>query len=82
MNDSEILLKRINKRKRFLRKLLLKKLIKDVLERKFDNTPELLNNLYNNNSSRKQYLSPLDRSSYNYGYMNINEMGAGTPTIW
>lgn len=82
MDDSEILLERINKRKRFLRKLLLNKLIKDVLEKKFDNTPELLNNLYNNNSSRKQYLSPLDRSSYNYGYMNINEMGAGTPTIW
>jgi hypothetical protein len=29
-------------------------------------------------SPRKQYLSPLDRSNYNYGYMEIGELMTGS----
>ena len=32
---------------------------------------------------RRQYISPADRSSYDYGYMKIPEMGgAGMPNVW
>jgi hypothetical protein len=34
------------------------------------------------NGARRKYVSPKDRDSYNYGYMNINEMGSGTPNSW
>lgn len=36
----------------------------------------------NPNSARREYISPKDRDSYNYGYMNINEIGSGTPNSW
>lgn len=28
---------------------------------------------------RKEYISPADRSGYNYGYMTSGEMGEGSP---
>ena len=31
--------------------------------------------------SSREYISPDDRSSYNYGYMEIDEMLAGTPNV-
>jgi len=31
---------------------------------------------------RRTYISPSDRSSYNYGYMTISDMQAGDPNIW
>lgn len=31
---------------------------------------------------RGEYESPLDRSSYNYQYMTIGEIGSGTPNVW
>ena len=71
------------KRKKILRLILLKRLIENMFENKVDNTPVLPNSLYNENGSpRRQYFSPLDRSNYNYGYMTLDEIGAGTPTIW
>lgn len=68
---------KINKRKRVLRKILLNKLI-NLNKLRFQNKEDIVNN----NVPRPKYISPADRSSYNYGFMNINEIGAGTPTIW
>lgn len=62
--------------------MLLRKLLQQILEGKFDNTPVLLDNLYNNNPPRRQYLSPRDRDTYNYGYMELDEIGAGTPNVF
>lgn len=36
----------------------------------------LLKNMLNGNSARRVYESPLDRDTYNYGYMTSAEMGA------
>lgn len=71
------------KRRRLLRKLLLKKLIKNILEGKVVTVPEPEGELYNSQGQpRPNYHSPNERSGYNYGYMEIDEIGAGTPTIW
>lgn len=35
-----------------------------------------------NRVPRKEYISPKDRSGYNYRYMTIGEIGAGTPNVW
>jgi len=69
-------------RRRQRRKRLLLRLLKDILKGDFDNTPELLDKLYNNNPPRRQYMSPRERDSYNYGYKEIDEMGASTPNVW
>lgn len=72
-----------NKRRRLLRKLLLKKLIDNILEGKVDTKIQPDHELFSTQGQpRPEYSSPEERSGYNYGYMNINEMGAGTPTIW
>ena len=71
------------KRRRLLRKLLLKKLIRDVVSGKFKNETSQVSPLQNEHGGgRVSYHSPQDRSSYNYGYMEVDEMGAGTPNIW
>jgi len=84
-NNQEIVRRANRRRKRCrkLRKLLLLKLIKQVLDGKLDAVPANLNNLYNDEGAgaRRQYMSPQDRSSYDYGYMKIPEMQAG-PTSW
>lgn len=64
------------------RKKLLLKLLRQVLNGDFDNTPVLLDKMYTNTPPREQYSSPRDRDTYNYGYMNINEIGADTPNVW
>lgn len=71
-----------NRALRNRRKKLLLKLLRQVLKGDFDNTPVLLNNLYDNTTPRKQYLGPRDRDTYNYGYMELDEMGAGSPDVW
>lgn len=58
---------------------LLKKLLEIIEAGKFDSSPpQNLDNI----SPRHEYISPFERSSYNYGYMNINEIGAGTPNTY
>jgi hypothetical protein len=71
------------KRRRLLRKLLLRRLIKNILEGKVRTIPVPEGLLYNQlGGTRRQYYAPNERSSYNYGYMEIDEMGSGSPTIW
>lgn len=63
------------KRRRRLRRALISKLIHDVLAGEFDNTSALTHNLYNDRGgARRQYYGPNDRSSFNYGYMEMKEM--------
>jgi hypothetical protein len=59
----------LSKRKRILRYILLNKLLNKKIN-------------ISNNSARPEYMSPADRSSYNYGYMTSAEIGAGEPNIW
>lgn len=71
------------KRRRLIRKILLNRLIKNILEGKMEVIPVPKGVLYNENGgARHQYFAPLDRSSYNYGYMEIDELLAGSPNIW
>lgn len=75
------------KKKRALRRKFrmaaLRQLIEDIENLKFDNTPISMNDKYPIwEGSRKEYQSPLDRSSYNYGYMLSSELGAGQPNEW
>ncbi len=59
---------------RAIRKALLARLLKQI------NDGEI-SNLQQPGRMTKEYISPLDRSSDNYGYMTMSEMGAGSPNI-
>lgn len=79
------------KRRQNRRKALLQ-LIDSVLSGKFDSGEEPINNLFEKDTParemspqaapRPHYVSPRDRSTYNSGYMQVDEMTAGTPNIW
>lgn len=55
--------------KRKVRKNLLQRLLKMLSEKEVD-------------GARREYKSPKERDSYNYGYMTVSEMGSGTPNVW
>lgn len=58
------------------RTTLLSKLVKSILAGKFMHRQVDPNKLYQTHTSeRREYLSPVDRSDYNYGYKTIGEMG-------
>jgi hypothetical protein len=59
---------------RAIRKALLARILKQI------NDGEI-SSLQQPGRMTKEYISPLDRSSNNYGYMNSWEMGAGSPNI-
>jgi hypothetical protein len=61
-----------SERKRELRKILLNKLVEQILAGKFNSQDVILNNRRN-----KEYLSPLERDSYNYGYMTNDQNNKG-----
>jgi len=68
---------------RALRRALLAKLIKEIESGKFLServTPDSTYPLHT--SQRREYQNPRDRDTYNYGYMDIKEMEAGTPNVW
>jgi len=68
-------------RRRFRRKRL-KMLLEAIESGKLDSNKETLGLLFNQKVPRQQYVSPGDRSTYNSGYMQIDEMLAGTPNVW
>lgn len=59
---------------RAIRKALLARLLQQLNDGEYSN-------LQQPGRATKPYISPLDRSSNNYGYMTMNEMGAGSPNI-
>lgn len=67
---------KVEKRKK--RKALLRKIILQILSGQANG----FQNVCNQTGATKQYQSPLDRSSYNYGYMTTSEIGAGSPNVW
>jgi hypothetical protein len=72
---------KFRRRKRKKRKFLLKALIKAIEEGKLDTTRFPITNLSKLTGPHKEYISPRDRSTYNYGYMETSEMLAGTPNV-
>ncbi len=70
---------KINKRKDKKRKNILYNLLEKLDNLEIDNRP-VSENLQN--SSRPKYKSPLERSTQNYGYEEISEIGSGTDNIW
>lgn len=69
----------IKNRNKALRKALLSKLLYQIENGNYTNISTDINRLYPQFSSvRKEYKSPAERSTHNYGYMDSSEMGAGT----
>lgn len=57
------------------RKKLIQKIIDQILAGKYDNAKELPNDLYSIKS--REYFSPLERDTYNYGYTVMPEQAKG-----
>jgi len=74
------------------RRLQLMRLISKILSGEINSSEVRLDDLfklytserdmYQMGGPRQMYVSPVDRSSYNYGYMQSGEMAAGTPAVW
>jgi len=66
--------KNISNRNRAIRKALLARLLKQ-------NENGEISNLQHPGRITKEYISPIDRSSNNYGYMTMSEMGSGSSIV-
>lgn len=55
-------------------------IIRAVLSGKFYSAKRPMDELFNQNTPRMEYISPAERGSYNYGYMEGKEM-YGTPNM-
>ena len=75
--------RKLKRRKRMKRRKKLMEILQAILSGEIDSkkvpTDQLFNVQY---SPRAEYVSPGDRSQYNYRYMEIDEMLAGTPNVW
>lgn len=70
----------MERRRRSDRRQKLFRILEMILGGKLDSSKEPQAAIFNpNEPPRKTYVSPKDRSGYNYGYMEMNEMLAGTP---
>jgi hypothetical protein len=73
---------KIDKRKNKDRKGKLWDLLKIIEEGKFNSYKEPLDKLFNGMPPRQQYISPVERSNQNYGYMEIGEMPVNNQNAW
>ena len=70
------------------RKKILRLLLEQILSGNYSNQnfdPKKLNPLLDQMTidNKKKYVSPLDRSTYNYGFMESFEMdGTSNPYVW
>jgi hypothetical protein len=62
--------------KRTSRVKLLRKIIDLILSDNFDNKPVLSDSPKANRSQTMTYSTPLDRSSYNYGYTTTDDIAS------
>lgn len=69
----------MEKRRKTERRQKLFQILELILEGKIDSSKTPLAKIFNQTGPRKQYVSPQDRASHNYGYMELDEMLAGTP---
>lgn len=65
--------------KRSERRQKLFDIINGILSGKINSSRTPLHKIFNQKGPRKTYISPKDRATYNYGYMEESEMSAGTP---
>lgn len=69
----------LQRRRRSERRQKLFHIIELILDGKIDSSKTPLADIFNQRGPRQSYVSPKDRSSHNYGYMESDEMLAGTP---
>jgi hypothetical protein len=71
------------RRERMKRRKRLMRILQAILSGEIDSRKAPVDEYFNfETAPRLQYVSPRDRSQYNYRYMNIDEMLAGTPNVW
>lgn len=72
----------MERRRRSDRRQKLFRIIELILEGKIDGSKTPLARIFNPNpmmGARQRYVSPQDRGTHNYGYMETDEFLAGTP---
>jgi hypothetical protein len=78
-----VLNEKIQSRKDHSRKKQLEDLLKKILSGDVNSSQVILDKLFNSGlGERREYINPVDRSTQNYNYMEIGEIGAGTPNVW
>lgn len=69
----------MERRKRSARRQKLFHILELILDGKIDSSKTPLARIFNQMGPRQQYVSPRDRGMHNSGYMEVDEMLAGTP---
>lgn len=69
----------VERRRRSDRRQKLFHIIELILDGKIDSSKIPLARIFNQQGPRQQYVSSKDRASHNSGYMEMDEMLAGTP---
>lgn len=69
----------IERRRRSDRRQKLFHILELILDGKIDSSKTPLADIFNQRGPRQSYISPKNRASHNYGYMEASEMLAGTP---
>lgn len=69
----------MQRRKRSARRQKLFHILELILDGKIDSSKTPLAAIFNQDGPRQRYVSPKDRGTHNYGYMEVDEMLAGTP---
>jgi hypothetical protein len=69
----------MERRERSARRQKLFRILELILEGKIDSSKTPLARIFNQQGPRQQYVSPKDRATHNNGYMEVDEMLAGTP---
>lgn len=71
----------VERRRRSDRRQKLFHILELILDGKIDSSKTPLAKIFNQMGPGQRYVSPKDRASHNYGYMETDEMLAGTPFI-
>lgn len=69
----------MERRERSERRQRLFRILELILDGKIDSSKTPLARIFNQQGPRQQYVSPKDRGMHNSGYMETDEMLAGTP---
>ena len=77
----EKVVEKVNRRKKMKRRQRLMHLINLILGGQINSAKKPMSRLFNQKAPRFEYTSPSERSQYNYGYMEADEMMAGTPFV-
>lgn len=61
------------------RRRKLFEIINMIFNNQIDSSKKPMSDIFNQLGPRQRYVSPKERSTHNYGYMEMDEMLAGTP---